>query len=165
MANPVKWTIIEKLAGMLEEITTARGYRNQVREVNKEEVSPENMEEFPCINVLVQPENYLNPIESEAGRLVKTLNVTLDCYLEGEEDKQKRTISLEADVEKRLFDDQDTDPPNGIFAYNLEGTCNIIIPVNSTPFNVESTRHLFGFEFNVQIHYRQSRNDPTVLYN
>lgn len=165
MADPVQWRIVEKIAEMAKDITTANGYNHTVLETNTEEVSVENIDQFPCINVLTGTEEYSDPEETEGGRLVNTFNVVLDCYLEGEENKQKETSLLVADIKKRFFQDQDTDPPNGIFAYNLEGTCNIALPVRSEPFNVESTKHLFGFEFTMEIHYRQSRDDPTVLYN
>lgn len=160
MADPRQWAIIEKIAEMARDITTTNGYNNSVLEVNTEDVSFENLREFPAINVLIGTETYLNNTLSEAGRLMKTMNVTLDCYLRGSEERQKFAAKFAADLELRFCDDT----PGASSAYNLEGEALIVLPVSSTPFNIANNEELYGFEWVMQVKYRQQRKDPTVQY-
>lgn len=166
MPSPVQWEIVLKLRDMAKTILKSNGFYTDVLEVNTEDVSPENIDEFPCINILTGVEEYLNPTQSESGKLVKTFNVKLDCFFDGSEDGDKRqelTSKLLSDLELKFFNDADTDPPNGVYAYNLEGKALIAIPVRSIPFNVASDNYKFGIELEMQIHYRQKRSDPNVL--
>ena len=164
MPNVLQLNIIDKIAEMLKRIQKSNGFLCNVDEVNKQDVSPENIREFPAINISTGPTTYVNPTNSEAGRLVKTIEIILDVYIKGKEDKEIKLANLLADIEKTFFRDEDTDPPNRIYAYNLERQCNIVIPVSCYPFNVIKDEHLYGFQFTMQVKFRQSRNDPTVLY-
>jgi len=158
--------IIDQIDKMLKDITKANGYINDIGESNKEEVSFENLRQFPAVNIINGTTDYLNPAFSESGKHTKTANIILDCYLKGEEDKQKRMINFVADLESRFGDD--TIDGNPAFsqtanAFNLENKSLIVIFVNAIPFSIEGEKHFFGVEFSMQVKFRQSRKDPTVL--
>ena len=161
MNTPVRQQIIDKIAEMLLDITVASGnYNFTILEVNKEDVSIDNIKQFPAVNILVGPDTYLNPTANEAGRLIKTLNVTLDCYLDEVENKQAEAAKFVADIELRFHNDT----PGETSAYNLEGKCLTLLPVDSVIFDIMSTSDKFGIEHQMDVKYRQSRKDPTLLY-
>ena len=159
MADVLRQQIVDKIAEMALDITVANGYYTDVYEANKEEKSVEQINEFPAINVIVGVEEYLNPFENEAGKLMKTMSVILDCYLRSKENKQALVAKLVADLEKRFCDDT----PSATPAYNLEGKCLIVLPVRTTPFDVSvASDNIFGVEFEMDVKYRQSRRDATI---
>jgi hypothetical protein len=160
MSDVCQLQIIDKLVEVLKRIKIASGYRTDVMEVNKKEVSFENIKKFPAINIIVGQEDYLNPPVSEAGRLTKTLNVVLDAYIDTKADKQTKISNLIADIELLLYDDT----VRALNVFNLEGKCFMLLPVRNTPFNLDSTDIQCGFEHELQVKYRQSRKDPTLLY-
>jgi len=161
MADVVRQVIVDKIVEMARGITTANSFRTNVSEVNNEDKSVERIKEFPAINVIVGVEEYLNPLQNEAGKLIKTMNVVLDCYLRNKENKQSLIAKLVADLELRFCDDTISATP----AYNLEGKALIVLPVRTTPFDVMAgENNVFGVEFEMEIKYRQSRKDPTIVF-
>lgn len=169
MTEPVQYRILQTIALMLLDIKKSNNYYFDMGQAQTEEVSIEDIREFPAVNVLMGPVDYLTGRGgSEAGRLVKTLNITLDTYIRGEEDKQLYITRMLADLEIRFGNDT----VNGSTAYNqeanawdVEGEALATIFTSALPFSVDSEKHLFGVEFQMQIKYRQDRNDPTVMYN
>lgn len=166
MADVVALQQINQIAKMLLDIKKSNGYLSDVREVNKEEVSIENIKQFIAVNIITAITDYSNPELSDAGKHVKTMNVVLDCYLRGKENKQKNMLNFLADLEIRFGDN--TPDGNPAFsqtatAYNLENKALIVIFNQAIPFSVEGEKHIFGIEFLVEVKFRQSMVDPTVL--
>jgi len=162
MADVVRLQIKDMIATMLEDITLANNYHFDIGSIYKEDVDANTIKEFPAVNVLIGAEEYLNPTKSEGGRLAKTLNVVLDCYIREKEDKETAISNFIADLELLFFNDQLV---GGTFPYSLRGKALISIPIRTTPFDSMVDKHVCGVEFEFMVKYRQSRRDPTVLYN
>jgi len=162
----VELEIIDSIAKMLRDIKTSNNYLSTVAEVNKEEKSVEDMRQFPAVNIVKGITEYSDPQFSESGKHTKTLNVVLDCYLQGKENKQTILTKFLADLEIRFADDTiggNTNFNQTATAYNLENKCLIVIFVNAVPFSVEGEKHWYGIELSMQVKFRQKRSDPTVL--
>lgn len=161
MANEtVEEQILDKLAEMLADITTANGYRQNIYEVNKEDVSVEKIKEFPAINIIIGPIDYRNQSGNAAGRLVKIMTVMLSYFMESPENRPKMRIDGTADLEKRFCDDTVSADP----AYNLEGKSLILIPIQCIPFSIDDGKNRFGFDWTAEVHFRQSRKNSTQQY-
>jgi len=160
VSQPVQDQILDQLQTQLLTITTANSFNTDIGEVNKGTRSPENIRKWPAINILVGPETYFNPTANEAGRLMKTMTVVLDVYMKGKKTRQEKLSDLIADIELCLYDDTVANE-----RYNLSGKCLVMQPVQTLPFELESSDNMYGFEHEFMIKYRQKRSDPTTLYN
>jgi len=169
MPEVVQRVIHNKIVEMIQDITVANGYLTDIREVNKGDVSLENIEQFPAVNVISSDTVYLNPENNEAGKLMKTTRFLLDVYMEEAEVRIRDDllINLMADIEVRFCDDVWGGNPAYSMtdtAGNLEGTALIALPVNTTIFDIMDHKDQFGLTFTMDVKFRQKRSDPTSLY-
>jgi hypothetical protein len=161
--DTVEERIIDKIAEMAEEITVANGYRKTVARVYKQERSLENLwnRGLPAINVVNDGTViYQNPINSESGRLIKEMPIVLEYVGVAAEKQDEYLADAKADIELRYFDDTPSATPK----YNLEGEALVIIPVECTRFNVEDDKKKIGLAMLMNVHFRQSRRNPTLQY-
>lgn len=169
MADPIQLTIIEKVTSMCREISHENNYYTDVREVNVGDVPVEQMTDFPCINVNATTTSYLNPQQNEAGKLMKTFVVLIECFINENEARvrEENIIKFIADLERRFADDTiggNTSLNQTASAFNVEGTALIAQPISTDIFDLESYKDVLGFAFTLEIKFRQKRNDVTKQY-
>lgn len=166
---PVQLKTIEKITEMCNDITLANNYLTDIREVNVGDVPIEQIVDFPCINVNASTTTYLNPIQNEAGKLMKTFNVVLEVFIRENEPRvrEESLINAIADLETRFGDDTYNGNPaynQTATAWNIENNVLIAQPTSAEIFDLESYKDILGVAFSLEIKIRQRRNDNSQNY-
>jgi hypothetical protein len=167
--KPVQLQALEAIKKMCEEITLENNYLTGVREVNVGDVPMEVIKQFPAININAGGTTYLNPIQNEAGKLMKTFNVLIEAFITETEPRvrEEKLINIIADLETRFADDTiDGNPTYNQTktAFNLENTVLICQPISAEIFDLESYKDTLGVAFQLEIKIRQRRNDNSQNY-
>ena len=154
---------------MCGDITLANNYLTDIREVNIGDVPIESITDFPCINVNAGTTTYLNPIQNEAGKLMKTFSVVLEVFIRENEPRvrEEALINVIADLETRFADDTLNGNPTynqTATAWNIENNVLIAQPTSAEIFDLESYKDILGVAFSLEIKIRQRRNNNSQNY-
>lgn len=153
-AEPVREALIQQLKTVLETISVANGYQNDVQKVLRVSKPPTEMELGPLGPVLVIVESREDPREGEGvpwGMVKKLLEVTIFVWIRDTTAPATKANQVLMDVEKAVL----LDPLLG-------GDAITTRPLGNDP-EVTSPGEPFGLhQARFQVEYRQDSKDPTL---
>lgn len=155
MANPVSIALVEKVQEILQTITIANGYQQDVYEVRLfDDITEEVV--LPSITVATTADNYTN---LQGGWQHNELSLTAMAFQDGLWDMLPRVHRLWADMHKAL---QGAFVASGSWgADRWDGLAVLYRPLIAFPFT--DHRHnadISGVQFDFQVQYRHAELDP-----
>jgi hypothetical protein len=156
MADSVLTQIRKALMYQLGQIKTTNGYLNTILHVYDEKTSIEQMKEFPSIVVALK-EDVTNEAEQQTFNvLTKHALFNVYAFIEDVNDLPLTRETVIQDIESRLGNYNSLPPSSA-------GGCTALLTsvIKSVPFGTERSKPNGGVEMQLDIKYRQLRNDPT----
>jgi len=155
---------LNKIISMLGDIKKVNGYLNDIREVNKVETDPEQIQQFPAVNLVMGDLEYP---KYESGHHMKRRTYILDTYFRANDAQAAQEIGLKlvADFEIRFADttiNGNTNYRQTANAYNLENTCLTVYPVSVTLWDASENSDLYNIGWEFEVHFRQRADNPTL---
>lgn len=154
MADSVLTKVRKALMYQLSTIKTSNDYLNTIINVYDENISPENMKQFPSCSVVLL-EDVQNKLDQQMSiRIEKHAIFSVTVVLDGKNDMATAKERMYQDIEKVIGNNYMLPSSEG------ECTCTLATIGMAIPFGLNSN-NLCGLHIKVDVKYSQLRSDPT----
>lgn len=158
MSLPVRTNLRRAIKTCLQEITTAGGYYNTIRRVYDPPMNLNQMNEFPCVNILFGRADRADSRKAGNDFLIDIRQVVvLDVFLSTQNDAPLSQDYIIADIQKYFGNNYYIQPQGGA------RTCFECMYLSDEAFGTEETTPNCGVTFELEVFYSIRRTDPTLM--